>query len=110
MNVQSQGTNTHLPHLADKITPFIRKLEMWLRRRRGDVDSRERLKPVVEELQSTVSPCVKADLPALQKDFQRYFLIQRPKEYEWMCERGSGTPPAGSSTSEEERFIGVASG
>lgn len=30
VNVQLQGTNTHLPHLADKITSFVRKLEMWL--------------------------------------------------------------------------------
>lgn len=27
VNVQLQGKNTHLPHLADKITSFIRKLE-----------------------------------------------------------------------------------
>ena len=30
VNLQLQGTNTHLPHLADKITSFIRKLQMWL--------------------------------------------------------------------------------
>lgn len=46
-------------------------------------------------LQNTVSPCMKADIAALQKDFQRYFLIQHPKEYDWMCDPGSRTPPMG---------------
>lgn len=75
VNVQLQATNTHLPHLADKITSFIRKLEMWLQRKRGDVDSFEKLKSFIEDnkLQNTVSPCMKADIAALQKDFQRYF-------------------------------------
>lgn len=76
------------------------------------MDSFEKLKSFIEDnkLQNTVSPCMKADIAALQKDFQRYFLIQHPKKYEWMCDRGSRTPPAGFSTSEGEQFIGVASG
>lgn len=112
VNVQWQGTNTHLPHLEDKITSFIRKLEMRLQPKRGAVHSFEKLKSFIEDnkLQNTVSPCMKADIAALQKDFQRYFLIQHPKEYDWMCDPGSRTPPVGFSTSEGEQFIGVASG
>ena len=32
LNLQPQGKDRHLPHLADKITAFSRKLEVWGRR------------------------------------------------------------------------------
>ena len=45
VNLQMQGKNTHLPHLADKITSFIRKLEMWQQRvKDGNIDSFENLR------------------------------------------------------------------
>lgn len=67
-----QGTNTHHPHLADKITSFTRKLEMWEQRvKEGIIDSFENLKSLtkVNKLQNTVIICMKAPIAALQKHF-----------------------------------------
>ncbi|XP_062336324.1 zinc finger BED domain-containing protein 5-like [Osmerus eperlanus] len=112
VNLQLQGANTHIPHLADKITSFTRKLEMWLHRvKDGNVDSFENLKSFIEEnkLQNTVIPCMEAHISALQKHFYKYFLIQESKEYDWIRDPFSATPPADFSTSEEEQFIDVTS-
>ncbi|XP_051274157.1 protein FAM200A-like [Dicentrarchus labrax] len=46
---------------------------------------------------------------ALQKHFQRYFPMQDPKEYDWIRDPFSATPPADLSTAEEEQFIDVTS-
>lgn len=80
VNLQLQGTNTHLPHLAVKITPFIRNLDMWLQRVKvGKVDSFDSLTSFTEDkLQNTMIP----HISALQKHFQKYFLIQDPEEYD----------------------------
>ncbi len=45
LNLQIQGPNTHLPHLANKITSFTRKLEMWEQRvKEGHIDSFENVR------------------------------------------------------------------
>uniref|UniRef100_A0A3Q4HQ00 Zinc finger BED domain-containing protein 5-like n=1 Tax=Neolamprologus brichardi TaxID=32507 RepID=A0A3Q4HQ00_NEOBR len=112
LNLQMQSTNTHLPHLTDKVTSFVRKLEMWKQRvKDGNVDSFENLKSFIEDnkLQNTVIPCMKEHMSALQKHFQRYFLVQDSKEYDWIRDPFSATPPADFSTSEEEQFIDLTS-
>ncbi|XP_030298054.1 zinc finger BED domain-containing protein 5-like [Sparus aurata] len=112
VNLQMQGKNTHLPHLADKITSFIRKLEMWQQRvKNGNIDSFENLKSFIEvnKLQNTVIPCMEAHFSALQKHFQRYFPVQDPKEHDWIRDPFSATPPADFSTAEEEQFVDVTS-
>ncbi|KAE8287501.1 Zinc finger MYM-type protein 6 [Larimichthys crocea] len=112
LNLQLQGKNTHLPQLADKITSFVRKLEMWLQRVKvGRVDSFENLKSFIEDnkLQNTVIPCMEEHISALQKHFQRYFLMQDPKQYDWIRDPFSASPPADLSTPEEEQFIDVTS-
>lgn len=112
VNLQLQGANTHIPHLAEKITSFMRKLEMWLQRVKvGCVDSFENLKSFIKDnkLQNTVIPCMKAHISALQKHFHRYFLIQDPKKYDWILDPFSASPPADLSTSEKEEFIDVTS-
>ncbi|XP_063323043.1 zinc finger BED domain-containing protein 5 [Pelmatolapia mariae] len=112
LNLQMQATNTHLPHLTDKVTSFVRKLEMWKQRvKDGNVDSFENLKSFIEDnkLQNTVIPCMKEHMSALQKHFQRYFLVQDSKEYDWIRDLFSATPPADFSTSEEEQFIDLIS-
>ncbi|KAL1276351.1 hypothetical protein QQF64_035974 [Cirrhinus molitorella] len=39
LNLQMQGTNTHFPQLADKITSFTRKLEMGEQKvKEGNID------------------------------------------------------------------------
>lgn len=56
VNLQMQGKNIYFPHLADKITSFTRKPEMWeLRVKAGNMDSFENLKSFVEvnKLQNT---------------------------------------------------------
>ena len=46
LNLQMQGSSTHLPQLADKITSFTRKLEMWEQRvKEGNIESFENLGP-----------------------------------------------------------------
>ncbi|XP_059366129.1 zinc finger BED domain-containing protein 5-like [Carassius carassius] len=112
LNLQMQGSNTHLPHLADKITSFTRKLEMWEQRvTEGNIDSFENLKSFIEvnKLQNTVIPCMKAHISALQKHFQRYFPVQDPTQYDWIRDPFSATPPAEFSTTENEQFIDVTS-
>lgn len=74
LNLQMQGINTHLPHLADKITSFTRKLEMWEQRvKEGNIDSFENLKSFTEvnKLQNTMILCMKAHISALQKNISR---------------------------------------
>ncbi|XP_024145995.1 zinc finger BED domain-containing protein 5 [Oryzias melastigma] len=112
LNLQMQGSNTHLPHLADKITSFTRKLEMWEQQvTEGNIDSFEKLKSFIEvnKLQNTVIPCMKAHISALQKHFQRYFPVQDPTQYDWIRDPFSATPPAEFSTTENEQFIDVTS-
>ncbi|XP_040896345.1 zinc finger BED domain-containing protein 5 [Toxotes jaculatrix] len=112
LNLQMQGTNTYLPHLADKISSFTRKLEMWEQRvQEGNIDSFENLKSFIEvnKLENTVIPCMNAHISALQKHFQRYLPVQDPKLYDWIRDPFSATPPADFSPAEEEQFIDVTS-
>ncbi len=112
LNLQMQGTNTHLPQLADKITSFTRKLEMWEQRvKEGNIDSFESLKSFTEvnKLQNTVIPCMTTHISALQKHFQRYFPVQDPAKYDWIRDPFSARPPADFSTAEQEQFIDVTS-
>ncbi|KAE8284807.1 Protein FAM200A [Larimichthys crocea] len=85
---------------------------MWLQRVKvGRVDSFENLKSFIEDnkLQNTVIPCMEEHISALQKHFQRYFLMQDPKQYDWIRDPFSASPPADLSTPEEEQFIDVTS-
>ncbi len=109
LNLQMQGTNTHLPQLADKITSFTRKLEQ--RVKEGNIDSFESLKSFTEvnKLQITVIPCMTTHISALQKHFQRYFPVQDPAKYDWIRDPFSARPPADFSTAEQEQFIDVTS-
>ena len=52
---------------------------------------------------------MEAHFSALQKHFQRYFPVQDPKEYDWIHDPFSATPPADFSTAQEEQFIDVTS-
>ena len=85
---------------------------MWQQRvKDGNIDSFENLKSFIEvnKLQNTVIPCMEAHFSALQKHFQRYFPVQDPKEYDWIHDPFSATPPADFSTAQEEQFIDVTS-
>ncbi|KAL1268651.1 hypothetical protein QQF64_034014 [Cirrhinus molitorella] len=107
LNLQMQGTNTHLPQLADKITSFTRKLEMWEQKvKEGNIDSFESLKSFTEvnKLQNTVIPCMTTHISALQEHFQRYFPVQDPAKYDWIQDPFSAAPLADFSTAEQEQF------
>ncbi|XP_060774414.1 zinc finger BED domain-containing protein 5-like [Neoarius graeffei] len=53
LNFQLQGKDKHLPHLADKITAFIRKLEVWGKRvDQGHTEVFENLTEVAERIDS----------------------------------------------------------
>lgn len=59
LNLHMQGIKTHLPHRADKITSFTRKLGMWEQWvKYGNIDSFENLKSLIEvnKLQNTIIP------------------------------------------------------
>lgn len=61
-----QGTNTHFPHLADKLTSLVRKLEMWQQRvKDGNVDSSENLKSFTETTSCRVISCTTSDSKTL---------------------------------------------
>lgn len=109
VNLQLQGINTHLLHLADKITSsFIRKPDTWLQRVKVG-----RVEPEIihwgQQAAEHSDLMHKAHICALQKHFQRYFLMQDPKKYDWIRDPFSASPPADLSTSEEEEFIDVTS-
>ena len=109
-----QGSSTHLPQQADKITSFTRKVEIWAQRvKEGNIDSFENLKSFIEvnKLQNTLIPCMKTHISALQKQryFQRYFTVQDPAKYDWNRVPFSATPAADFSTTEEEQYMEVTS-
>ncbi|KAI2645164.1 Zinc finger BED domain-containing protein 5 [Labeo rohita] len=101
LNLQMQATNTHLPQLADKITSFTRKLEMWEQKvKEGNIDLFEKLKSFIEvnKLQNTVILYMTTHISALQKHFQRYFPVQDPAKYDWIRDPFSATSPSDCST------------
>uniref|UniRef100_A0A674NBR8 Uncharacterized protein n=1 Tax=Takifugu rubripes TaxID=31033 RepID=A0A674NBR8_TAKRU len=107
LNLQLQGTNTHLPQLTDKIACG----KMWERRlAEGNVDSFENLKAYLEknELENTILPCMKAHISALQKHFGRYFPEDSAK-YDWIRDPFQATAPADLSATEEEQYIDMTS-
>lgn len=112
LNLQLQGNNTHLPHLADRIQSFTRKLDMWGRRlEQGDIDSFENLKAFIEtnELQNTVVSCMRDHISALKDRFKKYFSVDDSAKYDWIRDPFVATPPATFSTAEEEQYIEMTS-
>ncbi|XP_063766181.1 zinc finger BED domain-containing protein 5-like [Eleginops maclovinus] len=112
LNLQMQGTNTHLPHLADKIKSFSRKLEMWERKiGEGNIDSFQNLHAFLESnnIQNTIVPCMRAHISALQQHFQRYFSVKDSAQYDWILDPFTAAAPTDFSTAEEEQFIDITS-
>ncbi|KAJ3609889.1 hypothetical protein NHX12_021983 [Muraenolepis orangiensis] len=77
LNLQLQGRDKHLPHLADKISAFTRKLEMWGRcLDQGNTDAFENRTELAESSDceaTTVIPCPKQHISSLMGLFQQYF-------------------------------------
>ncbi|KAM3838159.1 zinc finger BED domain-containing protein 5-like [Diretmus argenteus] len=112
LNLKLQGRDTHLPHLADKISGFTRKLEMWGRRLdQGNIDSFENLSEFAEtsDLGATiVIPCLKEHISSLRGYFQKYF-PNTSAQYDWVRDPFSAGAPADLSSAEEDQFIEMTS-
>ena len=89
LNLQLQVKDKHLPHLADKITAFSQKLEVWDRRLdQQNIDVFENLSEVAETTDSgatTVIPCIKQHISSLRGLFQKYFPINSA-QYDWVMD------------------------
>ncbi|XP_073328897.1 zinc finger BED domain-containing protein 5-like [Pagrus major] len=112
LNLQLQGKDKHLPHLADKITAFSRKLEAWGRRLdQQNVDVFENLSEVAETIHTgatTVIPCIKQHISSLREMFQKYF-PNNSAQYAWVMDPFSAAVPADLSQAEEDQFIDMTS-
>ncbi|XP_049322931.1 zinc finger BED domain-containing protein 5-like [Astyanax mexicanus] len=112
LNLQLQGRDKHLPHLADKITAFIRKLEVWGRRLdQGNTDVFENLTEVAETVDSgatTVIPCIQQHISALRGLFQKYF-PNSAAQYDWIVDPFNAAAPAEFSSATEEQLIELTS-
>ncbi|KAM3861136.1 zinc finger BED domain-containing protein 5-like [Diretmus argenteus] len=111
LNLQLQGNNTHLPHLADKIHSFTRKLDMWGRRlEEGNIDSFDNLKTFIEinELQNTAIPVMRDHISGLKTNFQKYFCVDDSAAYDWIRDPFT-TAPSTFSSAEEEQYIDLTS-
>ncbi len=89
LNLQLQGKDKHLPHLADKINAFSRKLEVWGRRLdQQNTDVFENLSEVAENTDSgatTVIPCIKQHISSIKELFQKYF-PNNSAQYAWVMD------------------------
>ena len=112
LNLQLQGRDTHLPHLADKISAFTRKLEMWGRRLdQGNIDFFENLSEFAETSDScatTVIPCLQEHISSLRGFFQKYF-PDNSAQYDWLRNPFNAAVPADFSSAEEDQFIEMTS-
>lgn len=90
LNHQLQSKDKHLPHLSDKITAFIRKLEVWRRRLdQGNTDFFEDLTEVAKTIDSratTVIYCIQQHITALRGLFQKYFPHSAADQYDWVVD------------------------
>ena len=89
LNLQLQGKDKPLPHLAYKITGFTRKLEVWGRRLDpGRIDAFENLGEIAETTDSgatPVIPCFKQHITSLLSFFQKYFRTSSA-QYDWIMD------------------------
>ncbi|XP_051952836.1 zinc finger BED domain-containing protein 5-like [Xyrauchen texanus] len=112
LNLQLQGKDKHLPHLADKITAFTRKLEVWGRRLdQQNIDVFENLSEVAETTDSgatTVIPCIKQHISSLRELFQKYF-PNNSDQYAWVMDPFNAAAPADFRSAEEDQFIEMTS-
>ncbi|KAE8298233.1 Zinc finger MYM-type protein 6 [Larimichthys crocea] len=89
LNLQLQGKDKHLPHLADKINTFTRKLNVWEKRMsQGRTDVFENLTELAESIDSgatTVLPCIQQHIEALGGFFGKYF-PNSATQYDWVVD------------------------
>lgn len=83
LNLQLQGKDKHLPHLADKINAYSRKLEVWSRHLdQQNIDVFDNLSEVEA---TTVIPCIKQHISSLKELFQKYF-PNNSAQYAWVMD------------------------
>ncbi len=112
LNLQLQGKDKYLPHLADQVSSFIRKLEMWGRKlEQGNTESFENLTTFSKTnklTESTVIPCMLEHISALRGHFQKYF-PDNSVQFDWARDPFTAPAPDDLSSSEEEQFIEMTS-
>ncbi|XP_027132687.1 zinc finger BED domain-containing protein 5-like [Larimichthys crocea] len=112
LNLQLQGKDKHLPHLADKINTFTRKLNVWEKRMsQGRTDVFENLTELAESIDSgatTVLPCIQQHIEALGGFFGKYF-PNSATQYDWVVDPFHASAPADFSCAEEEQLIEMTS-
>lgn len=89
LNLQLQGKDKHLPHLADKINTFTRKLKVWEKRMsQGRTDVFENLTELAESIDSGATeglPCIQQHIEALGGFFGKYF-PNIATQYDWVVD------------------------
>ncbi|KAE8296899.1 Zinc finger MYM-type protein 6 [Larimichthys crocea] len=112
LNLQLQGKDKHLPHLADKINTFTRKLNVWEKRMsQGRTDVFENLTELAESIDSgatTVLLCIQQHIEALGGFFGKYF-PNSATQYDWVVDPFHASAPADFSCAEEEQLIEMTS-
>ncbi len=112
LNLQLQGKDKYLPHLADQVSSFIRKLEIWGRKlEHGNTESFENLTTFSKTnklTESTVIPCMLEHISALRGHFQKYF-PDNSVQFDWVKDPFTAPAPDDLSSSEEEQFIEMTS-
>lgn len=98
--------------VADKISSFTRKLEMWHKcLERGNIDCFENLSEFVESNYlnaTTVIPCLKEHISLMKGYFQKYF-PDNSAQYDWVRNSVIAAAPADFSSAEEEEYIEMTS-
>lgn len=88
LNLQLQGKDKYIPHLADRITAFTRKLQVWgSRLDRGSVESFENVSEMAETTNriAQVIPCIREHITSLLEMFGKYF-PSSSGQYDWIMD------------------------
>ncbi|KAL1278285.1 hypothetical protein QQF64_024958 [Cirrhinus molitorella] len=112
LNLQLQGKDRYLPHLADQVSSLIRKLEMYGRKlKQGNTESFENLTNFSKTnnlTESTVIPCFLEHISALRGHLQKYFQ-DNSVQFDWVRDPFTAPTPDDLSSSEEEQLIEMTS-
>lgn len=112
VNLQLQGRDKHIPHLADKISSFTRKLDVWNKHlERENTDSFEDLSAFTEmnDLDTTtVIGCLREHISSLGGFSQKYFPDSSAK-YDCVRDPFNAVAPADFSSEVKYRLIAATS-
>jgi hypothetical protein len=115
LNTALQGNETHILQLFDKVTTFMRKLDLWkkkLQEENGKTDSFPQLKRFLEENEVQLTTDLKSlftdHLSLMKSHFEKYF----PEDFEqhnWIRDPFRAELPPSFTTTEQEQLIDLSS-